>query len=399
MLQTNSLDEAPSAPQTSHHSPATQCNFSSAINDARMRSSEQAEKTARQGTIELMVDFDSEEISSSWSAGINALLQRESIKEPLSRQMFIQRYVHPDDRQILSKATKNVLAGNHPAELRYRLLPEDASILDVAESWQPIVPSAVGRIFFVDLKVVSQSPNPVALAPLFLCDFKRTENSFEVSETISAVMSTFDAWKEKEQQRLACEIHDDFGQLLATMKLDLCLLQKESISQNGSVLRHVGNLQELVDTMIVSARRIISELPPKAIEDLGVFGAINQLVTSIGRSQTIQFVFKHHPHQIQLKTDLELSLYRIVQEALHNIVRHANATSASVEIALIDSCIHLTVADNGRGLASADLVKTRSCGLLWMRERVVRLNGVLSLKSEPNKGTKLIIKIPVLQET
>ena len=208
-------------------------------------------------------------------------------------------------------------------------------------------------------------------------------------------METFNALREREQQRLAREMHDDFGQLLAAMKLDLCILQEKLASGGRTGLSQVENLQELVDTMITSTRRIIAELPPKAVDDLGLFPALEQLVAGFRKRHPIRLITRMGKQSTRLDPDVELATYRVLQEALNNIVRHAGATTVDIDVDCSATHLRLLVRDNGHGICATELSKGGSFGLLWMRERVLALAGTIDIDSDAGQGTCIAMSLPL----
>ena len=212
---------------------------------------------------------------------------------------------------------------------------------------------------------------------------------------IHKLMETFDALREREQQRLAREMHDDFGQLLAAMKLDLCMLHKKVANGDCTGLPQVENLQELVDTMITSTRRIIAELPPKAIDDLGLFPALEQLVAGFRKRHPIRLITSMGTQSTRLDSDVELATYRVLQEALNNIVRHAGATIVNIDVNCSTTHLRLRIRDNGNGICATELGKSGSFGLLWMQERIQALAGTIDIDSSAGQGTCIAISLPL----
>jgi PAS domain S-box-containing protein len=200
--------------------------------------------------------------------------------------------------------------------------------------------------------------------------------------------------REEERARVAREIHDELGQALTAIKLDLASLmgalradQEEELDKAESILR-------LIDQTIVSVRRIATELRPGILDDLGLVAAVEWAAQeSEARAGT-----KCHldlPHDdIAIDQERTTAIFRIFQETLTNVTRHAEATRVDVRLGRENGKIVLEVRDNGRGIAAEQLSSGRSLGILGMRERALLLGGELTITGAPGKGTTVKVLIP-----
>ena len=196
-----------------------------------------------------------------------------------------------------------------------------------------------------------------------------------------------------QRRNLAKEMHDDFGQLLSAMKLDLTLLNRAT-AEDAHAQTHVLHLLKLVDTMMTSVRRVISEQPPKILEEAGLAAAVEQLVDSFRGTQATRVVLDVTLPRLPLPMHLQQTIYRILQESLGNSIRHAEASIVRLSLGYDAASIRIVVADNGRGAAPTDLKKPDSVGLTWMRERVDTAGGVMQLDSDTKTGTQIHIRLP-----
>jgi signal transduction histidine kinase len=190
-------------------------------------------------------------------------------------------------------------------------------------------------------------------------------------------------------------MHDDLGQLLAAMKLELGTLRQRLPAQPDDALQAINNLSELVDTMALSVRRIIADLPPKALEDFGLFCALEMLTENFQKRHHIFVYLKKPSPEPLMRSNLKTPIYRMIQEALNNIAKHARATEVEVLIVCCNGFIDLVIRDNGTGMAPDSMQKPDSFGLLGMQQRTAALGGQFSIGNIPGSGTEIHILIPL----
>lgn len=202
------------------------------------------------------------------------------------------------------------------------------------------------------------------------------------------------------QKRIAQEMHDDFGQNLAVIKMDLQSLQSQLAAIDPNLPTKLALINQLVDAMMVSLRRILTESPPAAIVEHGLFPAISQLAEycRLRHQITVQLDFPDHVPGVSQQ--VAASLYRIVQEALNNIGKHARATKVHICIRQVAHRLMLAISDDGIGVAAEQLRKTGSFGLQGMRERVASLNGTFRIQTGINGevGTAIHIALPIFTQ-
>ena len=204
--------------------------------------------------------------------------------------------------------------------------------------------------------------------------------------------------REDERTRIARDIHDDLGQCLTTLKLDLALLYQDTPEQSALVRQRVREMSHLVDGTINSVRRIITELRPRLLDDLGLTAAIEWQTADFQKRTGIPVSLSVYPREIILDRDRSTVLFRVLQEALLNVVRHAAATSVSVSLTDIDGKVEFEVRDNGRGITAEESGHRTSFGLLGIRERAESLLGTVSISGKPGDGTVLTVTFPTTDE-
>jgi signal transduction histidine kinase len=196
--------------------------------------------------------------------------------------------------------------------------------------------------------------------------------------------------QELERRRLARELHDETGQALTSILLGLKGL--EDVSNESELAESTARLRELVVTTLQDVRRLAVELRPKALDDFGLVPALERLVETFREQTGIEIDLEQRLGQHRLPSDVETTLYRITQEALTNVVKHAQASHVSIVLTRRDGSVSAVIEDDGRGFTEEG--STNGLGLLGMRERVTLVDGRLSVESSPGTGTTLSIEVP-----
>jgi signal transduction histidine kinase len=196
------------------------------------------------------------------------------------------------------------------------------------------------------------------------------------------------AGQEVERRRLARELHDETGQALTSILLGLRALEESSTDAN------VDELRRLVVNTLQDVRRLAVQLRPKALDDFGLVPALERLVQTFSESSGINVDLEARMGGARLPTDVETTLYRIVQEALTNVVKHAEARNVSILLARRDATVTAVVEDDGRGF-DRQAVLAESIGLDGMRERVELHDGRLTIEAAPGSGTTLRVEVPL----
>lgn len=202
--------------------------------------------------------------------------------------------------------------------------------------------------------------------------------------------------QESERRTLARELHDEAGQALASLRFGLRLLDRE-IGDGGDVTGRTAELMERTDAVIDSLHRLAADLRPASLDHLGLEAALRQYSRSAGSKFGLQVHFKARGMiGKRFSTEVETSLYRVVQEAMANVVRHARATRAEVLLQRRGDRVTVMVEDNGVGFEPEE-VRQRGdhVGLLGIEERAEALGGTLTVESTPGAGTTIVVEVPI----
>lgn len=198
--------------------------------------------------------------------------------------------------------------------------------------------------------------------------------------------------REYERKSIARELHDDLGQALTAVKIDLAII-KQKVSED-EVVSKIDKVVTLVSQTIKTVQRLTSQLRPEIIDDLGLEAAIRWYTKEFGERNGID-IFLEMDSDISISPDDSITLFRVMQESLTNIARHAKASKIEISLLLSGKQINFKVSDNGTGIPDLKLSSKKSFGLIGMRERAVTLGGNFEISSEPGKGTVVCLSFPI----
>lgn len=211
---------------------------------------------------------------------------------------------------------------------------------------------------------------------------------------LSQLSTALQSIREEERKHIARELHDDLGQLLAALRMDLSLLQRDSL-MTEKTQKTLNSMDQLILTSITTLRRIATDLRPRALDEGGLFFALKTLQKDFSSRHKIDCELIANEEQLILDDAHSTAIFRIVQESLTNVVRHAAASEVQIEFQRNVSSLNFVIRDNGRGMEKEDMQKSRSFGLVGMRERVKAMQGELTITSTAGEGTNLEIRLPL----
>lgn len=217
-------------------------------------------------------------------------------------------------------------------------------------------------------------------------------------EHLRALMSRIECIREEERTVIAREIHDELGQSLTGIKLDLAQVSKKLPHSEISLIDQIKSLGETVDDTIRTVRRIAADLRPGVLDELGLTAAIEWQVETFAKRIEVEYELSLSLDDACLDRNLSTALFRILQEALTNIARHANAANVKVEVKEEAGFIIMSVEDDGTGAERNEIDVRKSLGLLGIRERAGMLKGEAHISTDKKKGTTLFVKIPVTRD-
>jgi PAS domain S-box-containing protein len=238
------------------------------------------------------------------------------------------------------------------------------------------------------------SRRAVCLIASDLSEMKRAEQELRASsEQLRNLTAHLLSVREEERARISREVHDELGQSLTAVKMDLAWLAGRLPRRNGQMRKRIRSTGQLADGIIQSIRRISTELRP-AVLDLGLAAAVEWQVQEFQARSGIQCKVRLLTREV-VTSNASTAMFRIFQETLTNVARHAKATRAEVVLQKQRDRLVLLIHDNGRGFDQADPSLSKSLGLLGMRERAAILGGRVNISSAPGKGTTVTAWIPL----
>jgi signal transduction histidine kinase len=201
--------------------------------------------------------------------------------------------------------------------------------------------------------------------------------------------------REEERARMAREVHDELGGALTAIKMDVVRLGRSLKQQSDVAPAVLNDLQQTIDATIKTVRHIATELRPALLDDFGLVAALEWQVQEFGQRSGLEVQFHTNREHLDLQQDACIALFRVFQETLTNIARHAQASAIDVTLEAQTDSLLLRVRDNGRGISLNEVAGDKSFGMVSMRERVQLLAGGLDISGLPGQGTTVLVRIPL----
>lgn len=205
--------------------------------------------------------------------------------------------------------------------------------------------------------------------------------------------------REQEQRRIARELHDELAQALTGLKMDVAWIKDKLAAPPPAIVDRLNSMETLLDSTVAATRRISSDLRPMMLDDLGLAPAAEWLVEKFTERTGIPCELAITGAKLDLPDAVATTVYRLLQESLTNIAKHAKASRAGVTLAHGDGAIAMSVHDDGVGFAPQEPRKPNAYGLIGLRERVILLGGKIRINSAPGQGTTIDINLPIAGKT
>jgi len=288
---------------------------------------------------------------------------------------FWATHLHPEDRQRAVDFCESSSRKLADYEFEYRMV------------------SADGRVVWFDdlVSVVSANGVPTLLRGVMI-DITERKRAEEALRELTGRLITA---QEQERARIARELHDDVNQKLALLAVELELLGQTPPHSPAETTQQARNLSAQVKAMSSDVHRLSHRLHPSKIEQLGLVAAMKSLCRELSLKYDVRVQFSDRDVQGPIPEDIALCLYRIVQEALANVVKHSGARDAWVELVGSPTAIHLRISDPGRGFNPNSVKGSEGLGLVSMQERVHLVGGEIAIESQPAKGTRINVRVPL----
>jgi signal transduction histidine kinase len=299
-------------------------------------------------------------------------------------ETFLQR-IHPEDRPGIEQGIKEAPKASVGYAKDYRIVLPNGSIRYVHDVIYPVA-NEVGQI--VERYGVVMDVTERTLAEL------ERQRSFDQLRALTARVQNA---REEERKRVAREIHDELGQALTAIKIDLSSLVHD-FPPEAQETKRIESISKVVDQTIKSVRRISTELRPGILDDMGLIAAVEWAAEEFeARTGTKCRLELQNDNAID--PDRATAIFRILQETLTNVARHANAASVYVRLFKEGGNVVLEVHDDGRGATEEQLSASGSLGIRGMRERALLLGGELAIRGISSQGTTVLVRIPLAEST
>jgi PAS domain S-box-containing protein len=229
-----------------------------------------------------------------------------------------------------------------------------------------------------------------------ITDRKHVENALnERTEQLRELSTHLQEIREEERTNIAREIHDELGQQLTGLKMDITWLKKRVKTEDPVIKNKFAESIKLIDASVKTIRRIVTELRPSIIDDLGLNAAVEWHVVDFGKKLGLHIEYENDFDDEHIKPAISIGLFRILQESLTNIAKHAQAKNVSIKIGQVNDTIHLCVKDDGVGFDTKVRQIDKTFGLLGIKERANKMDGECFIESGPGEGTKIEVRIPL----
>ncbi|WP_082880072.1 PAS domain S-box protein [Methylomonas methanica] len=297
---------------------------------------------------------------------------------PISYELFLE-CVHPADRHYVHDAWQAAMRGE-PYDIQHRIVTKgkvkwlrERADLEFA-----------GDGSFVRGIGTSQD----------ITELKVIEKNLESSRLqLRQLAARREKAREEERKHMAREVHDELGQMLTALRMEMSLLRMKFAINNQRLTEQIRNIMELLDQTIQVTRDVATSLRPSAIE-MGIVPALEWLVRKFAEQSGIQCDLLYPEDDFDMDEECSIVIFRIAQESLTNVLRHAAASKVKIAVNLDKDHYCLEIYDNGRGFDANAPTKTKSFGLIGIRERSLMLGGETNISSVPGQGTSIQVRIP-----
>ena len=250
---------------------------------------------------------------------------------------------------------------------------------------------ADGEVFPMEASI---SQLETAGGKLFTVILRDVSERVRVQDELSSFAAEAHVIREGEKARIARELHDELAQTLTALKMDTIWMRDRLTSEPGAVADKIVTMLAMLDTSIAATRRIAADLRPLLLDDLGLIPAIEWLIHNFTQRTGVACELKAD-EDLELEEPYATAVFRIVQESLANVAKHAGASQVSVQVVRDAARVTLRVKDNGCGFVMATPRKPNSLGLMGLRERAQLLKGSIHIESAPGQGTCIDVRIPL----
>ncbi|NOR19703.1 MAG: PAS domain S-box protein [Xanthomonadales bacterium] len=348
-----------------------------ALQERRVRLS-YAQKLTHMGSWERDLESGEE----SWSNEIYRIFGYAPHAIEASEQRMLKS-IHPDDRQLFQSSISQGLVTREQFDFEFRVRRSKADVRFVL---------ALNEV------VRDRQGKAVQLLGTLQDITERRESELQLRhshEKLRRLADHIQSARENERTSIAREIHDEMAQSLTAQKIDLVRLKSKLPNDDAYLTGLSEDILKSVNQTIASVQRILTELRPALLDDLGLLAAIEWQVEQFQKRAQINCHLVLPDEEPELSPKERTALFRVMQEALSNILRHSNATEMRLELIVEEPWLLMNISDNGKGVSDIEVLGSKSFGLMGMRERAHVFGGDVNIVGEDGKGTTVSTKIPL----
>jgi PAS domain S-box-containing protein len=330
-----------------------------------------------------VIEWDKDLFITRWSAQAERIFgwkASEAVGKNIYGSDFLLIYEEdkPAVDKIINELTDNLVNRNFSLNRNYR---KDGSVI-YCEWYNSVLRDDNGNV----ITMLSLTHD--------VTDRKNAEEKLNESyQQIRSLTEHLQNIREEERAHIAREIHDELGQQLTVMKMDISWLGKKISAENHAVKERFQDLIEILDATVQAVRKISYELRPHLL-DLGLDDAIQWHLKEFEKRSGIKTSFSSPEEESALDDSIKTGLFRIFQESLTNVARHSGAGYVKVELVIESDQIILRITDNGRGFDRDEAAEKQTLGILGMKERAIMMGGNYTIESERGKGTTVMVIVP-----
>lgn len=352
-----------------------------------LRQSEEINRLIMSSSLNAIVCMDKEGKIIFWNPQAEKIFGWE--KEETIGRMMVDTLIPPSLREGFLKELKHYR--NTGKSLLLKRLIESTAM------------SKAGDELPVEWAIIPVKENGNEFFCVFIQDIrerKEAEEQLKQShEQLRQLASHLQNVREEEQKRIAREVHDELGQQVTGLKMDVAWIWKKisGLQNSNPIEEKLKEMTSLLDSAVKTIRKIASELRPGILDDMGLVAALEWQTTEFHKRFSIPIEFKSTIRHLEPDEDgtIATGLFRLYQESLTNIARHSHASFVSASLDVDHKTIFLTIRDNGKGFNTEETNNRKTLGLLGMKERALMMNGELTISSRPGEGTTVSIVVPM----
>ncbi len=288
-------------------------------------------------------------------------------------------FIHPDDRERTRSQMQGMIAGAETIAFSTRFLCRDGSFRWL--SWNTALAVDDEGIYAIAHDITER--------------MKREDSLRQALAQRRELLARLYVVREEERTQLARVVHDEMGQVLTGLKMDVAWLENHLEPKSAPLLAKTQAMSRLIDTTIKAVRQISIELRPPILDDLGLVAAIEWQLQDMQKRTGLHCELISAQDDVMLDVDGRTAVFRIFQEILTNVSRHAHASNLKVFLEETEQDMILRVHDNGRGISQDEINSAKSIGLLGMRERALLRGGDVQIEGAANQGTTVTVRLPL----